>query len=203
MAAPRPDQYNESVSYQTQRQRVLSPGEIAKLPPGQGLLLRGREWQLIGLTTLVRDRALEEGRPDRLPERLIHSASDGTRVMEPESELVVLETLLGMGLEARYEQRLFRRRSRRPSAAGLHGDLRGGHLLLGASGDARSPDSMLAAGERKRDWYERNGFVDRLITSADAPGGGLSVPEVKARADRRILRGEPRLGEPGFDSSAG
>ena len=45
-----PHNYNESVSYQTQRQRVLSPGEVAKLPAGQGLLLRGAEWGLIGLT---------------------------------------------------------------------------------------------------------------------------------------------------------
>ena len=27
-----------------------TPGEIAKLPPGQGLLLRGADWGLIGLT---------------------------------------------------------------------------------------------------------------------------------------------------------
>ena len=45
-----PHHYNESVSYQTQSQRVLTPGEIAKLPPGQGLLLRGADWGLIGLT---------------------------------------------------------------------------------------------------------------------------------------------------------
>lgn len=45
-----PHGYNESVSYQTQRQRVLTPGEIAKLPPGQGLLLQGADWGLIGLT---------------------------------------------------------------------------------------------------------------------------------------------------------
>jgi len=45
-----PHHYNESVSYQTQRQRILTPGEIAKLPPGQGLLLRGMDWGLIGLT---------------------------------------------------------------------------------------------------------------------------------------------------------
>jgi type IV secretory pathway TraG/TraD family ATPase VirD4 len=45
-----PRGYSESVSYQTQRQRVLSPGEVAKLPPGKGLLLQGAEWRLIGLT---------------------------------------------------------------------------------------------------------------------------------------------------------
>jgi hypothetical protein len=60
-------------------------------------------------------------------------------------------------------------------------------------------DSYARAWRRKREWYERNGFVDRLITSADDADGGLSVPEVKARAERRILRGEPRLGEPGFE----
>jgi type IV secretory pathway TraG/TraD family ATPase VirD4 len=46
-----PHHYNDSVSHQTQRQRVLTPGDIAKLPPGQGLLLRGAEWRLIGLTS--------------------------------------------------------------------------------------------------------------------------------------------------------
>lgn len=45
-----PSQYSESVSHQTQRQRVLTPGDIAKLPPGQGLLLQGADWQLLGLT---------------------------------------------------------------------------------------------------------------------------------------------------------
>jgi type IV secretion system protein VirD4 len=45
-----PHHYSESVSYQTQRQRVLTPGEVAKLPPGRGLLLCGAEWRLIGLT---------------------------------------------------------------------------------------------------------------------------------------------------------
>jgi type IV secretory pathway TraG/TraD family ATPase VirD4 len=45
-----PDQYSESIAYQTQRQRVLPPGDIAKLPLGQGLLLQGSQWNLIGLT---------------------------------------------------------------------------------------------------------------------------------------------------------
>jgi type IV secretory pathway TraG/TraD family ATPase VirD4 len=49
-----PHGYNESVSYQTQRQRVLTPGEVAKLPAGQGLLLRGVEWGLIRLTPWFR-----------------------------------------------------------------------------------------------------------------------------------------------------
>lgn len=62
-------------------------------------------------------------------------------------------------------------------------------------------DSYACSWQRKREWYEHNGFIERLITSADDPGGGLSVPEVRARAERRIVRREPRDGEPGFDSS--
>jgi type IV secretory pathway TraG/TraD family ATPase VirD4 len=45
-----PQGRNESVSYQTQRRRTLVPGEIARLPEGHGLLLRGGAWGLIGLT---------------------------------------------------------------------------------------------------------------------------------------------------------
>lgn len=37
-------------SYQTQRQRVLTPGDIARLPDGHGLLLQGTDWELITLT---------------------------------------------------------------------------------------------------------------------------------------------------------
>jgi type IV secretion system protein VirD4 len=42
--------HSETVNYQTQRQRVLTPGEIAKLPPGRALLLQGTDWELVRLT---------------------------------------------------------------------------------------------------------------------------------------------------------
>jgi type IV secretion system protein VirD4 len=41
---------NETVTYNTHRQRVLSPGEIAKLPHGRALLLEGADWRTIRLT---------------------------------------------------------------------------------------------------------------------------------------------------------
>jgi type IV secretory pathway TraG/TraD family ATPase VirD4 len=47
---PNDHNHSEGLSYQTQRQRTLSPGEIARLPDGHGLLLRGASWGLIGLT---------------------------------------------------------------------------------------------------------------------------------------------------------
>jgi type IV secretory pathway TraG/TraD family ATPase VirD4 len=191
-----PDHYNESVSYQTQRQRVLTPGEIAKLPPGQALLLQGADWRLIGLTSWYETEPWRRAAPP-FPERLIHSASDGTLVRS-KSELVVLETLLGMGLAPRYEQRL--------DSPSDPDDYRLPDFTVSFEGvtfywehlGMLDVDSYARSWRRKREWYECNGYVDRLITSADAPGGGLSVPEVKARAERRILRRESREGEPGF-----
>jgi hypothetical protein len=47
---PNDRNHSEGLSYQTHRQRTLSPGEIANLPDGHGLLLRGSEWNLIKLT---------------------------------------------------------------------------------------------------------------------------------------------------------
>jgi type IV secretory pathway TraG/TraD family ATPase VirD4 len=45
-----PQGRNENVSCHTQRQRTLSPGEVAQLPDGHALLLRGAAWGLIRLT---------------------------------------------------------------------------------------------------------------------------------------------------------
>ncbi len=45
-----PPTETESVTYQTGRQRTLPPGDIARLPPEHGLLLRGTHWGLLRLT---------------------------------------------------------------------------------------------------------------------------------------------------------
>jgi len=56
----RPDKFfaehtdSESVTYHTQRHRTLPPGEIARLPDGHGLLLRGTHWGLLRLTPWYR-----------------------------------------------------------------------------------------------------------------------------------------------------
>jgi type IV secretion system protein VirD4 len=51
---PPPDTKSESVTYHTQRHRTLPPGEIARLPKGHGLLLRGTHWGLLRLTSWYR-----------------------------------------------------------------------------------------------------------------------------------------------------
>lgn len=49
-----PQARNEGISYHTQRQRTISPGEVAQLPDGHALLLRGAAWGLIRLTPWYR-----------------------------------------------------------------------------------------------------------------------------------------------------
>jgi type IV secretion system protein VirD4 len=42
--------HTDSVNYHTQRQRVLTPGEIARLPDQRALLLQGADWNTVQLT---------------------------------------------------------------------------------------------------------------------------------------------------------
>jgi type IV secretory pathway TraG/TraD family ATPase VirD4 len=51
---PPPGTHSENVTYHTQRHRTLPPGEIARLPKGHGLLLRGTHWGLLRLTPWYR-----------------------------------------------------------------------------------------------------------------------------------------------------
>jgi len=51
---PSPGTRSESIAYHTARQRTHPPGEIASLPSGHGLLLRGTHWGLLRLTPWYR-----------------------------------------------------------------------------------------------------------------------------------------------------
>jgi type IV secretory pathway TraG/TraD family ATPase VirD4 len=51
---PPPGTRSESVTYHTQRQRTLPPGDVACLPGGHGLLLRGTHWGLLRLSPWYR-----------------------------------------------------------------------------------------------------------------------------------------------------
>jgi hypothetical protein len=40
--------------------------------------------------------------------------------------------------------------------------------------------------DRKRQWYEENGFWDRVITSEDGPNGGIDASEIAETARGRL-----------------
>jgi type IV secretion system protein VirD4 len=71
-----PGTSTESVTYHTQRHRTLPPGEIARLPDGHGLLMRGTHWGLVRLAPWYRTSpwsAVAAGSPDQRalpPEKL-------------------------------------------------------------------------------------------------------------------------------------
>jgi type IV secretion system protein VirD4 len=52
---PGPGTRTESINQSTSRHRVLTPGEIAALPHGHGLILRGARWDLVRLTPWYRN----------------------------------------------------------------------------------------------------------------------------------------------------
>ena len=59
---------SETISYQTTRQRTLSPGEVAAIPGGHGLLVRGAHWGLLATTPFYATppwNALADDRDDR------------------------------------------------------------------------------------------------------------------------------------------
>ena len=50
-----------------------------------------------------------------------------------------------------------------------------------------SVPSYREAWERKRKWYEDNGYADRLVTSKDGPDGSIDAVRIERIARERIL----------------
>jgi type IV secretion system protein VirD4 len=77
---PTPGTRSESLTYQTQRQRTLAPGDIARPPDGHGLLLRATDWGLLRLAPWYRTEpwatVTSPGvpQPEPVPQRLTGSA---------------------------------------------------------------------------------------------------------------------------------
>lgn len=51
-----------------------------------------------------------------------------------------------------------------------------------------SMPSYREAWERKRQWYEDNGYANRLITSEDGPNGSIDAVLIEQTAQQRILK---------------
>lgn len=129
-------------------------------------------------------------RPDGLgvpfPERLIHRTSSGILVRS-KSEVIVANILSTLGASFKYELRLEARDDPR--------DFRLPDFTVWAEGETwywehlgmLSVPSYAEGWERKRAWYERNGYLDRVITSEDGPDGSIDAALIERTARQRIL----------------
>lgn len=121
-------------------------------------------------------------------EALIHRTRKGVPVRS-KSEVVVADILDALDISYAYEQPLHSRSDpkdfRLPDfTASFEGDVYYWEHL----GMLNVP-SYREAWERKRKWYEDNGYVDRLITSEDGTDGSIDAARIEQIARERILEG--------------
>lgn len=117
---------------------------------------------------------------------LIHRTATGVLVRS-KSEVIVADTLTRLGISYEYEQKL---------ASALNpSDFRLPDFTVSYEGDVfywehlgmLSVPSYREQWERKRKWYEDNGYLSKVITSEDGPDGSIAVPDIERSARDRIL----------------
>ena len=119
-------------------------------------------------------------------QHLIHRTSKGIMVRS-KSEVIVADTLTRLGISYDYEKKL--------SSSKDLSDFRLPDFTVSYEGDTYYWEhlgmlmvpSYREQWERKRQWYEKNGFLDRLITSEDGPDGSIDATEIERIARERIL----------------
>ena len=142
--------------------------------------------------TLLRNSNLFELalRPDDVSSpfvgNLIHRTATNVLVRS-KSEVIVADTLTRLGITYEYEQRLPSRQDPR--------DFRLPDFTVHFAGDTfywehlgmLDVPSYRESWERKRTWYDANGYSAQLITSEESPEGGIRTPEIENIARRRVL----------------
>lgn len=120
------------------------------------------------------------------PEGLIHRTRRGIPVRS-KSEVIVADTLERLGISYDYERVLAPPSNPR--------DFRLPDFTIGYQGDIYywehlgmlSVPAYREAWERKLAWYKSNGFAEQLITSEDAPDGGIDAASIERLAKERVL----------------
>ena len=119
-------------------------------------------------------------------EHLIHRTSTGVMVRS-KSEVIIADTLTRLGVSYEYEKKL--------STTDDPSDFRLPDFTVSFEGDTYywehlgmlTVPSYREQWDRKRQWYETNGYWDRVITSEDGPDGGIDASEIERTARKRIL----------------
>jgi len=119
-------------------------------------------------------------------EHLIHRTRKGIMVRS-KSEVIVADMLTSLGISYEYEQKLVSKDN--PI------DFRLPDFTVSYEGDTfywehlgmLSVPSYKEQWDRKRQWYEDNGYLSRVITSEDGPDGSIDAAEIERRARSRIV----------------
>ena len=118
---------------------------------------------------------------------LIHCTAKGVLVRS-KSEVIVADTLTRLGISYEYEKKLL-------GKSGLPNDFCLPDFTISYEGDTfywehlgmLSVPSYREQWERKKAWYKKNGYLDRLITSEDGPDGSIDSTTIEKIARERIL----------------
>lgn len=122
---------------------------------------------------------------------LIHTTARGERVRS-KSEVIIadhLHELRGDGVEYDYEEPLY-------APSGDHRDLRlpdftvryrGRTWYWEHLGMIDDPTYRARWTEHRRPWYQRNGYLDRLIETFDGPGGTIDSARIAKEIRERVL----------------
>lgn len=117
---------------------------------------------------------------------MIHRTRKGEAVRS-KSEVIVADILESLGVTYEYEIPLYAKNDSQ--------DFRLPDFKVSFEGDVfywehlgmLSVPSYRASWERKKAWYERNGYIDQLITSEDGEDGSIDASEIERIARERIL----------------
>lgn len=108
-------------------------------------------------------------------------------LVRSKSEVIVADILTSLGVSFEYEQKL-------PSKDDPN-DFKLPDFTVSYEGDTfywehlgmLSVPSYREEWDRKRQWYENNGYLDRIITSEDGLDGSIDAAEIERIARKRIL----------------
>ena len=108
-------------------------------------------------------------------------------MVRSKSEVIVADILTSLGISCEYEQKLSSKEN--PS------DFKLPDFTVSYEGDTfywehlgmLSVPSYKEAWDRKRQWYEDNGYLDQIITSEDGADGSIDAAEIERIARKKIL----------------
>lgn len=158
--------------------------ERLRSPQSSDTLLRNTNMFVLAVRPESVDRYFAEHLIHRTPPSAQHP--NGILVRS-KSEVIVAAALSKLGISYEYEQKL--------SSKDNPNDFRLPDFAVSYEGDTYywehlgmlSVPSYKEAWDRKRQWYEDNGFLDFVITSEDGPDGSIDAAEIERTARRRIL----------------